>query len=92
MHRQRLGEVIRHVVDPRDVSIDELLLGHAVLQPMQLHVTRLGELGLDGLLGKADSDFIVTVDDGRGLGISQVLQHLSLSSRDFGRPEDPAIF
>jgi hypothetical protein len=30
MHRQRLGEVVGHVVDSRDVPNDELLLGHAV--------------------------------------------------------------
>ena len=59
---------------------------------MQSHVTRFGELGFDRLLREPDCDFIVTVDDGRGLGISQILQHLSLSSRDFGRPEGPTIF
>jgi hypothetical protein len=58
---------------------------------MQSHVARLGELGFDGLLGEADSDFIITVDDSGGLGISQILKHLSLSSRYFGRPEGPTI-
>ena len=69
VHRQQLGEVVGHVVDALDVPNDELLLGHAILQPMQSHVARLGELGLDGLLGKADSNLIVTVNDSGGLGI-----------------------
>ncbi len=30
---------------------------------------------------EADSDFIITVDDSGGLGISQILKHLSLQSR-----------
>jgi hypothetical protein len=91
MHRQRLDEVVGHVVDARDVPYDELLLGNVVLKPMHSHVARLGELGFDGLLGKADSDFIITVDDSGGLGISQILKHLSLSSHDFGRPEGSTI-
>jgi hypothetical protein len=91
MHRQRLGEVVGHIVDARDVPNDELLLGHAVLKPMQSHVARLGELGFDSLLGEADSDFIIAVDDSGRLGISQVLKHLSLSSRNFIHPEGATI-
>jgi hypothetical protein len=47
MHRQRLGEEVGHVEEARDVPNDELLLGHAVLKPMQSHVARLGELNIN---------------------------------------------
>ncbi len=51
MHGQRLGEEICHVDGARDVPHDELALGHAVLKPVEPHITRLGELRFDGLLG-----------------------------------------
>jgi hypothetical protein len=52
MHGQRLGEEIRHVDGARDdVPHDEMALGHAVLKSVEPHITRLGELRFDGLLG-----------------------------------------
>ncbi len=66
MHGQRLGKEIRHVDGVRDVPHDELLLGHAVLQPMEPHIARLGELRRT--FG-ANSHLIVTVNDSRRLWI-----------------------
>ncbi len=52
MHRapQQFGEVVGHVDVAHDMPNDELLLGHAIFEPIQSHITRLGELWLDGLL------------------------------------------
>ena len=50
VHRQQFGEVVGHVDVARDMPNDELLLGHAILEPIQSHIERLGELWLDGLL------------------------------------------
>ena len=59
---ERLGKKVRDVNKARDVSDEELQLSNAVPKPMKPHVTRLGELLLDGPVGQSDGDLVVTVD------------------------------
>ena len=60
----------------------ELQLSNAVPKPVKPHVARLGELLLDGPVGKSDGDLVVTVDDGGTLGVAEVVQNLSLAGRE----------
>ena len=71
---ERLGEVVGNVDAAGDVADKELQLSNAVPKPVKPHVARLGELLLDGPVGKSDGDLVVTVDDGGTLGVAEVVQ------------------
>jgi hypothetical protein len=57
-------------------------LSHAVPKPVKPHVARLGELLLDGPVGKSYCDFIVAVYHGWPLGVAKVVQDLALAGRN----------
>ena len=81
---QRLGEVVGNIEQSRNVPDEELQLGDAILEPVQPHVTGLGKLRLHRPVGDADCDFVVAVDDRRGLGVAKVGKRLALHSGDLG--------
>ncbi len=81
---QRLGEVVRNIEPSQNVPDEELQLGDAILEPVQPHVTGLGELWLRRPVGDADCDLVVAGDDHRGLGVAKVGQRLALHSGDLG--------
>ncbi len=56
---QRLGEVVGNIEQARNVPDEELQLGDAILEPMQPHVTGLGELWLHRPVGDADCELVV---------------------------------
>jgi hypothetical protein len=61
MNRQRLGEIVSNVDGARDMHYVEMQLNHAILKPMKSHISQLGELGLDGTVGQADRNLIITM-------------------------------
>jgi hypothetical protein len=87
---QRLGEVVGNIEQSRNVPDEELQLGDAILEPVQPHVTGLGELWLHRRVGDADCDLVVAVDDRRGLGVAEVGKRLALHSGNLGAPNVPA--
>ncbi len=77
---QSLREEVSNVQQPRYMPNEEVQLCNAILEPMQPHVTRLGELGLHRPVGDVDCDLVVAVNDRRGLGVAEVGQPLSFHS------------
>ncbi len=69
---QSLREEVSNVEQPRNMPDEELQLCDAILEPMQPHITGLGELWLHHPVGDADCDLVVAVDDLRGLGVAEV--------------------
>ncbi len=63
---KRLGEEIGDVPSPTQMLHAELALGDAVDKPVQAHVTSFRQLGFDGLVGDADRDFVVAMQERRG--------------------------
>jgi hypothetical protein len=61
--RQRLREKIGDVPSSGKMPQQELALRDSVDQPVQPHVASFGQLGLDGLVGDADSDFVVAMQE-----------------------------
>ena len=85
-------KVVGNVNASRYVADKELQLSNAVPKPVKPHVARLGELLLDGPVGKSDGDLVVTVDDGGTLGVAEVVQNLSLAGRELGSAEGAGVF
>ncbi len=77
-HGQGLGEKIRHVPGAGNVLHSELELSNPILQPVKSHVAGLGHFGLDGAIGEAHGDFIITMNRRGRLRVSEVGEHLAL--------------
>ena len=83
-HGQRLGEKIRDVIEAANVLNPELKAANPILKPVKAHVAGLRHLGLDGAIGQAHSDFIVTMNRCGRLRVAEVGEHLSLLICDLG--------
>jgi hypothetical protein len=90
-HRQRLSEKIRDVVEAANVLNPELKAANPILQPVKAHVAGLRHLGLDGLIGQAHSDFIITMNRCGRLRVAKVREHLALLICDLGGCERAPI-
>ncbi len=60
----------------------ELPLRDAVDEPVQTHVARFGQLGLDGLVGNVEGDLVVAMKERRRLRVPQIGEGLAF--RDGG--------
>ena len=83
-HGQRLREEISHVPNAANVLDSELKAANPILKPVETHVAGLRHFGLDGAIGQAHSDFIVTMNRCGRLRVAKVGEHLSLLVRDLG--------
>jgi hypothetical protein len=81
-YRQRLREEISHAPDAANVLCSKLASSNPILEPMKAHVAGLGHLRLDGLVGQAHGDLIVTMNCRGGPEVPEVRQHLALEVRD----------
>ena len=83
VQRQRLREIIGDVPSSGKMPHQELALRDSVDQSVQPHVASFGQLGLDGFVGDADSDFVVAVQERRRLRVAKVGEGLAFGD---GRP------
>ncbi len=90
--RQRLGEVIRKVVDAGNMLHTELSLADSVLEPVEKHIDTFGELRREGPVSQTDSKFVVAQNGRRGLGVAQVVQDAALFDGDFGGDKKTHVF
>ena len=76
--RQSFGEVICYIPLARDMSDDKLPLLDAINQPKESHIHGFGPLAIDlpGCYSKCNS--VVHAQQGRRLGVSEVLQRQSV--------------
>ena len=58
---------------------------------MQAHVVGLGQLGFDGLVGYADRDLVVAMQERRRLGITKVGEGLAFRDGDPGGAEGAGL-
>ena len=84
VYRQRLGEVIRKVVDAGNMLHAELPLSDAVLEPVETHIDAFGGFRREGPVSQTDSELVVAQNGRRGLGVAQVVQDAALFDGDFG--------
>ena len=90
-HGQRLGEKIRDVIKAANVLDPELKAANPILKPVKAHVAGLRHLRLDGLIGQAHSDFIITMNRCGRLRVAEVGEHLALLICDLGGCERAPI-
>ena len=90
--RQRLGEKIRDVPSTGEMTHQELALRDTVDEPVQPHVTSFGQLGFDGFVGDANSDFIVAMKERRRLGVAKVGEGLAFRDGGPGGAESAGPF
>ena len=69
----------------------ELEPTNSLLQPMKSHVAGLGHLRLDGPVGQAHGDLVVTKEEGGGLGVAQVVQDGALDVGETSGSEEGGI-
>jgi hypothetical protein len=67
--RQRLREEVGDVPSSAKMPHQELVLRDTVDQPVLAHITNFRQLGFDGLVGDADSDLVVAMQERRRLGV-----------------------
>ena len=85
-------EEIRNVEDARNMDDPKLALPNAITQPVKTHIQRLRHLGLDSVVGNADSNFVVAVDRRWGLRVAEVVKDFALLGGDAGGGENTAVF
>ncbi len=90
--RQRLGEIIRKVVNAGNMLHTELSLSDAVLEAVETHIYTFGELRREGPVSQTDSELVVAQNGRRGLGVAQVVQDAALFDGDFGGGKKTPVF
>ena len=91
-YRQRLGEVIRKVVDAGNMLHAELSLSDAVLEPVETHIDAFGEFRREGPVSQTDSELVVAQNGRRRLGVAQVMENAALVEGNFGSGKETPVF
>jgi hypothetical protein len=81
---QSFREEICDVLKTRYKDDAELVLLHAIPQPMKSHIKRFGHLQIDAVIGEAYGNLVVAEDRCRRLGVSHILENLPLVGGDAG--------
>ena len=88
---QSFREEIRDVFQAWNKDDAELVLLHAIPQPMKAHIERFRHLQVDAVVGEAYGNLIVAEDRCRRLGVAHISENLPLVGGDAGGGKDSGV-